>query len=124
MFFKTAKQAAVEGEKVIRRFHTEPEYAGKAGHVQTALLQVNDYFCLDLDLWPRRSAAFGRYATGLHPGFGSRGAETHMDSLIHKTEHPKRNAIAVTDFQIIDCQEAVWYVLDLIEGLSSTTNFK
>lgn len=42
MFFETAKFAASE-HKVIRRFHTEPEYAGKAGHVQTALLQVNDY---------------------------------------------------------------------------------
>ena len=42
MFFETAKAAALEC-KVIRRFKTEPEYAGKAGHVQTALLQVNDY---------------------------------------------------------------------------------
>ena len=42
MFFDTAKAAAQEC-KVIRRFKTEPEYAGKAGHVQTALLQVNDY---------------------------------------------------------------------------------
>ncbi len=43
MFFHTAKQAQLDGEAVIRRFRTEPEYAGKAGHVQTALLQVNDY---------------------------------------------------------------------------------
>ena len=43
MFFHTAKQAQLDGEAVIRRFCTEPEYAGKAGHVQTALLQVNDY---------------------------------------------------------------------------------
>lgn len=42
MFFETAKKVSAEC-KVIRRFHTEPEYAGKAGHVQTALLQVNDY---------------------------------------------------------------------------------
>ena len=42
MFFETAKQAASE-HRVIRRFRTEPEYAGRAGHVQTALLQVNDY---------------------------------------------------------------------------------
>ncbi|MBR6371672.1 MAG: hypothetical protein IKS20_00680, partial [Victivallales bacterium] len=43
MFFETAKTAVAGGKKVIRRFRTEPEYAGKAGHVQTALLQVNDY---------------------------------------------------------------------------------
>ena len=42
MFFETARQAARECP-VVRRFRTEPEYAGKAGHVQTALLQVNDY---------------------------------------------------------------------------------
>ncbi len=42
MFFETAKAAAQEC-KVIRRFWTEPEYAGRAGHIQTALLQVNDY---------------------------------------------------------------------------------
>ena len=42
MFFETAKKAVKE-HKVIRRFRTEPEYAGKAGHVQTALLQVNNY---------------------------------------------------------------------------------
>ena len=42
MYFETAKKAASEC-KIIRRFRTEPEYAGKAGHVQTALLQVNDY---------------------------------------------------------------------------------
>jgi len=42
MFFETARRAAEE-VPVVRRFRTEPEYAGKAGHVQTALLQVNDY---------------------------------------------------------------------------------
>ena len=42
MFFETVKAASSEYQ-VIRRFRTEPEYAGKAGHVQTALLQVNDY---------------------------------------------------------------------------------
>ena len=42
MFFETVK-AASSAYQVIRRFRTEPEYAGKAGHVQTALLQVNDY---------------------------------------------------------------------------------
>ena len=42
MFFETARKAA-QTETVVRRFKTEPEYAGKAGHVQTALLQVNNY---------------------------------------------------------------------------------
>lgn len=42
MFFETVREAA-KTETVVRRFRTEPEYAGKAGHVQTALLQVNDY---------------------------------------------------------------------------------
>lgn len=42
MFFETAKRAVHE-VPVVRRFKVEPEYAGKAGHVQTALLQVNDY---------------------------------------------------------------------------------
>lgn len=42
MFFETAREVA-KTETVVRRFRTEPEYAGKAGHVQTALLQVNDY---------------------------------------------------------------------------------
>ena len=42
MFFETARKA-VSGCSVIRRFKTEPEYAGKAGHIQTALLQVNNY---------------------------------------------------------------------------------
>ena len=42
MFFETARAAADEC-RVVRRFRTEPEYAGKAGHVQTALLQVNNY---------------------------------------------------------------------------------
>ncbi len=40
MFFHEAMK---QNPGVIRRFHTEPEYSGKAGHVQTALLQVNDY---------------------------------------------------------------------------------
>ena len=43
MFFETAKKAEAASERVVRRFRTEPEYAGRAGHVQTALLQVNDY---------------------------------------------------------------------------------
>ena len=42
MFFETARQVA-QGEQVIRRFWTEPEYTGLAGHVQRAILQVNDY---------------------------------------------------------------------------------
>ena len=42
LFFQVARDTA-RTEKVVRRFRTEPQYSGKAGHVQISIIGVNDY---------------------------------------------------------------------------------
>ena len=42
MFFQVAKEYC-KTEKIVRRFRTEPEYSGKAGHVQISIIGVNNY---------------------------------------------------------------------------------
>lgn len=44
MFFQVAEEYS-KTEKIVRRFWTEPEYSGKAGHLQISIIGVNDYSC-------------------------------------------------------------------------------
>lgn len=41
-----------------------------------------------------------------------------------EAKHPKRNAIAMPHFCIVDSKETVWDILDLLKGFPSAANFK
>lgn len=42
LFFQVSKERS-QFEPIIRRFRTEPEYSGKAGHVQISIIGTNNY---------------------------------------------------------------------------------